>query len=285
MSSISLSSYPTDSLKRLKQQINDELRSRSGECPGARRIARIHSLEPTFFENELTEAKSTREFNQEYQLSLPKINGFDPESLEPYLLSLINQDWKDLYPRDSDNGEYYVYAHVDPRHKVFLTNEDGGGNYGGRPFYIGKGIGNRAFDLKRNQGHGKILRDIIKNNTFPIGGVVKIIFSALSEQKALELESKLIYFFGVRYNRHKKGWLVNLTEPVIPDFASHMKIIPSYEPKEITHTVDNKKQEKETNNDINLTSKTYTEEEVKDIVNKAIRKRMARIKSPPATPA
>jgi hypothetical protein len=123
---------------------------------------------------------------------------------------------------------WLIYAHIDPRYPkedIFITTEDCGGNYGGRPLYIGKGTGRRAHDLKRNEGHGKIIKEILKSD-FPSISIVKIIFDGLSEQKALEMEAKLIYFFGVRYSKKRPGWLINLSEPPTPKFEGIMRKMP-----------------------------------------------------------
>lgn len=142
-----------------------------------------------------------------------------------YYKALICQDWSDLYPRSSFFGDYYVYAHVDPRKPDFTPGKNFGGCMPGTPFYIGKGIGNRAYDLKRNEGHGRILRDLISHE-YKQEHIVFIMFDGLSENKAYELEAKLIYFFGTIFKKGKDGGcLVNLEIPRIPKYKKSM--IPS----------------------------------------------------------
>ncbi len=228
MKKIDLSSYETDDLKSLQNQIKEELIKRGVQKQKygrsiLRRITIIHGIKPKDYTNDERQVSETRLFNGHFLLDLPTRKN-SPADREPYLLSLLSQNWKDIYPRETETGEYYVYVHVDPRRSVFISSEDAGGNYGGLPFYIGKGIGNRAYDLKRNEGHGKTIREILKDK-FPPESIVRILFSGLSEQKALEIESKLIYFFGVQYSNKIKGCLVNLSEPPIPKFVSKMKII------------------------------------------------------------
>lgn len=139
-----------------------------------------------------------------------------------YYKALICQDWSCTYPRSSSFGDYYVYAHVDPRKPKFEPGKNFGGALPGTPFYIGKGIGSRAYDLKRNEGHGKILRQLLALDYKP-EHIVKIMFDGLSEQKAYELEAKLIYFFGTIFNKTKKhGCLVNLEVPKTPVFVGEM---------------------------------------------------------------
>jgi hypothetical protein len=86
------------------------------------------------------------------------------------------------------SSNYYVYSHI-------LDNED-------KPFYIGKGKGNRAHDIKcrsefwQRKARGGYRVEIIKEN--------------LSESEALELEKELIALYGRRDK--KTGCLVNLTD-------------------------------------------------------------------------
>mgnify|MGYP000373087046 CR=1 FL=1 len=57
--------------------------------------------------------------------------------------------------------------------------------------------------------------------------IVKIVFSGLSERKALEIESKLILFFGSIYERKKGASLYNLDIPSRPKFNGLMAKFPS----------------------------------------------------------
>ena len=41
-------------------------------------------------------------------------------------IHLLNQNWSCTYPRDTDSGEYYVYAHVDPSGKFSVADIIGG---------------------------------------------------------------------------------------------------------------------------------------------------------------
>jgi len=223
MKKIDLSLFPTESLKTLRDEIEVELIKRKNleyKESGGELFNFLKSNVP------IDEMESVFKFNGDSLLRIPNIEQHEPIGLTQYLLSLLVQDWSQLYPRNTDRGEYYVYAHIDPRQKIFIAPQEAGGNYKGRPFYIGKGIDNRAFDLKRNQGHGKIIRELL-NDGYNSSNIVKIIFSELSEQKALEIESKLIYYFGISYSKKRRGWLINLTEPPIPDFIGDMTI-PSF---------------------------------------------------------
>lgn len=84
--------------------------------------------------------------------------------------------------------EYYVYAH-------YVTGES-------LPFYIGKGKGNRAYDLK---GRSKFWNRKAKN-----GFTVKFIRTNLTEETSLLLETKMILFYGRRDSG--TGCLVNHTD-------------------------------------------------------------------------
>lgn len=139
-----------------------------------------------------------------------------------YYKALITQDWSHLYPRKTEFGDYYVYAHIDPTRAHFSPGKGFGGTYGGTPFYIGKGIGDRAYDLKRNQGHGREIKNLLDLN-YTQDRIVKIVFDGLSENRAYELEAKLIYFFGTVYQKNRsKSTLLNLDIPKIPEYRMEM---------------------------------------------------------------
>lgn len=131
-----------------------------------------------------------------------------------FLDELVSQDWSHLFSGD-DEQRYYVYAHITPHKRPVKHDGEFSMHLPGIPFYIGKGTGNRAFDLKRNQGHGVELEQLLSRG-HSAKDIVVIIRDGLSEAKALELESKLIYFFGTKFERHRRGILVNLDIPVTP---------------------------------------------------------------------
>jgi len=220
MNKFQLEALHTKDLTALKNQISAVLNSRKKEEKYRRKLklAREHEGFTLETDEEIMKQNSSGLF------SIPKYYASKHTAKEIYLPSLINQNWSGIYKDGGSNDEFYVYAHVDPSSKQFTTRPMCGGNYGGTPFYIGKGSGDRAHDLKRNQGHGKKITELIKK------GVSKdlipyIIFSGLSESKAYELESKLIYFFGTIYNKEssKHGVLLNLDIPKTPNFISEMK--------------------------------------------------------------
>lgn len=139
----------------------------------------------------------------------------------PYLRALINQDWSGSFPSGQDDAmKYYVYAHVNPDSAVFSASPEFGGSWGGTPFYIGKGCGQRAYDLKRNQAHGQHLANVLSAGFEP-SDIVKIVKDGLTESQALQLEAKYIYFFGSAYDKNA-GPLVNLDRTMIPEFKGCM---------------------------------------------------------------
>ena len=122
------------------------------------------------------------------------------------------QDWSDVYPECGGDRKFYVYAHIDPMSKTKLSIGDF--HFSGVPFYIGKGTGSRAWDLKRNEGHGAELRRLKKCGVQP-ESIVYIVKDGLTEREAFCLEAKLIYFFGTRFSNEKNGVLVNLEIPKV----------------------------------------------------------------------
>jgi hypothetical protein len=118
--------------------------------------------------------------------------------------SLYNDQVLDLSP------VYYVYAHCEPN--KIAAGKDGVTSWFATlgidliPFYIGKGKGDRANDLNRNETHRKVRQRL---REFGQDVQVRIIKDGLTELEALCLESKLIDIFGVI---GKGGKLVNVDE-------------------------------------------------------------------------
>ncbi len=101
---------------------------------------------------------------------------------------------------------------------------DIGGKIGGVPFYIGKGCGGRAFDLKRNQAHGQHIKNVIGSG-FAAEDIVVIIKDMMTEAEALELEAKWIYCLGTAYDK-PAGPLVNIDRSIRPEFIGVMTPYP-----------------------------------------------------------
>jgi hypothetical protein len=122
----------------------------------------------------------------------------------------IDDIYKDI--KLDSNQIYYVYAHCEPN-KIAI-GKDGITSWAATlgldliPFYIGKGTGNRAYDLNRNGTHRKVRQ---KFQNFKKDIEVRIIEDNVSELEALCLESKLLDIFGLN---GKGGRLVNLDEGI-----------------------------------------------------------------------
>ena len=220
MDKFQLQHIPTDHLIELREDIKKELKKRRVSSAIENRKTFISSLKPRH-ENRDAINKEIFDFNSNNLLALRH-----PENPADYntkfLPCLLAQDWSETFPEVLSDAKFYVYVHVDPRQKVFVADNLSGGNYGGKPFYVGKGTGSRAYDLKRNQGHGTRIRQII-NEGFDAEDIVKIVFDNLTESRAFEIESKLIYFFGTLYEeKRKNGWLLNLEVPKTPVFVGLM---------------------------------------------------------------
>lgn len=220
LSTEQLSLVSTETLRQLRFDIKNELKRRGAN----KRIIFAKNLQPKNFEDFKGFSKNAQNFNSNNLVSLVGL-GNEIHHGQKYLSCLLKQDWSDIYTGGDIENKYYVYAHVDPSDKIFLATQDAGGNYGGTPFYIGKGTGQRAYDLKRNQGHGKKIKSTLEKGFTP-ENIVKIVFENLSECKALEIEAKLIYYFGTVYQHDRKnGVLYNLDIPKTPEFKGVMKKI------------------------------------------------------------
>lgn len=223
MDEFQLACIPTSHLKLLRENIRKELQRRREADKVQRRVNLASSLKVKTHDDLVGANSLIYEHNSSSLRSIPKIDKTSPRDNIRYLPCLIEQDWSHIYNGGSIENKFYVYAHVDPRSYIFVATENAGGNYGGKPFYIGKGTGNRAFDLKRNQGHGATIKEIISDGYSP-ESIVKILFSDLTEAKALEIEAKLIYYFGTMCQSNRaNGWLVNLEISEAPEFISVME--------------------------------------------------------------
>lgn len=212
----------TDDLRLMKTNITNELSIRRQQESKARFHKSKSELTPVAYDDVRAVCNDIFTFNRSKPLHIPSIYTSSPHQTKKYLSDLMNQDWGTLFNCGNDTGEFYVYAHIDPREKAFLTEVCNGGNWMGQPFYIGKGSSNRAWDMKRNQGHGLLIKQIVEDG-YDSNSIVKIVAKGLSESKALELESKLIYFFGLTYDKSRKtGWLLNLDVPKTPKFEGYM---------------------------------------------------------------
>lgn len=128
--------------------------------------------------------------------------------------SILDANIDSCFDETSQSRNYYVYLHCNPleeinvRHdvrEVFLASKF---NVRYRPFYVGKGTGNRYLDFNRNDSHRKIRTSIIRKDKEVASMKIK---ENLSEVEALSLESKLIDILGLKVFS-PGGYLVNLDE-------------------------------------------------------------------------
>lgn len=107
----------------------------------------------------------------------------------------MSEDWSNLFDFEcSEEKVFYVYIHVDPRLKRF---GQAGLNNVGMPFYVGKGVGARAYSRSRSKPHRALIDEIIADG-YDMHDIVYIFKSNIDEKTAFEIEAKLINYFGCR---------------------------------------------------------------------------------------
>jgi len=194
LASLDIKKIPTEVLTLLYKELYRELTDR--------RVCVLVSERKLKYNKD---EKFSRIPGERFEYSKHKLKDFD---------WLMKQDWSHLFS-GSEEEKFYVYAHVRPRKNAVLHDGEFKLEIHGIPFYIGKGCGSRAYDLKRNQGHGVELSQLLSSGKRS-DEIVVILKDGLNEASALELESKLIYFFGTKFESGRKGILVNLDIPARP---------------------------------------------------------------------
>ncbi|WP_410500150.1 GIY-YIG nuclease family protein [Chitinibacter sp. S2-10] len=104
---------------------------------------------------------------------------------------------------------FYVYALKDPRSKP------------AKPFYIGKGTGNRAWEHQINiddSEKGNVIKGILESNQKVIHTIIS---DNLTEQQALKIEAELISAFGIR---SQGGMLTNKVKPNPDNISRQIKL-------------------------------------------------------------
>jgi hypothetical protein len=151
------------------------------------------------------------------------------------LIDFLSEDWKYLLPPPDSldqDGSYYVYYHTDPRMpNMRMKKDDVHVDFEGRPFYIGKGKGNRYTSKRRGRDHLSVIKNLTEIHGISEDRIFHIFKDGLSEIEALELEAKLITFFGCQsevsrnkahFHGIKGGLLVNSDPAVRPACVSKM---------------------------------------------------------------
>jgi len=109
----------------------------------------------------------------------------------------------------AQQNPFYVYALKDPRQKP------------AKPFYIGKGTGNRAWEHQNqvdDSEKGKVIQQIQEAGMSVLHTVLA---DNLTEEQALKLEAELISAFGVR---RFGGMLTNRVKPNPNSIKKRIKI-------------------------------------------------------------
>jgi hypothetical protein len=127
--------------------------------------------------------------------------GFYPlknKGIRNCIIDFLMEDWRFLFPNaDNKNKDYYVYCHTDPTEPGLhiIKNNIEFFMYG-KPFYIGKGKGDRYKSMHgRCTAHQNKVKDLILHGV-ESEKIFNVIQDGLTELEALELESKLITYFG-----------------------------------------------------------------------------------------
>lgn len=240
LADLNLSKLPTDVLLAMKSAIIEELQQRKKRYFVESRLEQYQHYLATEHDPILVERTDQTQTCK--AIPLEARTTYQGYALR-YLPNLLRQDWYHLFPNADDTDRlYYVYAHVDPR-KGRMTLGPLGVKLPGTPFYIGKGSGKRAYDLKRNDGHRKILT-AIRTAGFPEQLIVNILTKPITELQALTLEAKLIYFFGSMYEHSDRpGCLINLADhirPIFNGFLPDRAHLPDHDNLRMTYAVSKK---------------------------------------------
>jgi nicotinic acid phosphoribosyltransferase len=104
---------------------------------------------------------------------------------------------------------FYVYALKDPRQKP------------AKPFYIGKGTGNRAWEHQKEVSDSEKSSVIQEIHESGLKVLHTVISDNLTEEQALKIEAELISAFGIR---SQGGILTNRVRPNPENVSKYLKI-------------------------------------------------------------
>ncbi|QGT52238.1 homing endonuclease [Vibrio phage MZH0603] len=169
---------------------------------------------------------------QEYKTPLFDRGKVKRMSNHSVLIDFLEEDWSYLFDGAYDEAEdYYVYYHTDCRKpNMRFRKGDKSVTFTGRPFYIGKGKGQRYKSKNRSRSHLSIINNITSTG-MDDDSIYHIYQSGLNEKQALELEAKLITFFGcsselcrnrAHFHGMKGGLLINNDPAKRPDDVTRM---------------------------------------------------------------
>lgn len=165
---------------------------------------------------------------QEHTFARGKLNRNKNQS---FLFDMLDDDWGHLFTEKYDEErKYYVYYHAYPNvEKTIFSNGEEKITFVGKPFYVGKGCGNRYKSRARSRSHLSVIKRIELD--YGAEGIFHIFKDGLTEKEALELEAKLITFFGCEAEISKKsvhihgfqgGWLLNSDPAVRPEYMNKL---------------------------------------------------------------
>jgi len=150
------------------------------------------------------------------------------------LINFLQEDWSSLFDSGNMDSErkYYVYYHTDPSKPNMRFSRDGESVvFTGRPFYVGKGCGNRYKSKLRNRSHLSVITRLKEEERVSEDEIFHIFKDGLTELEAFELEAKLVTFFGCRsevkrnkthFHGMKGGLLINTDPCRRPDCVENM---------------------------------------------------------------
>ena len=201
-----LSSLPDEELVSIYAEAAKSLKDRGLLATTKRELRRI------------TSSKKPQVFNTPLEFNRGKVKRMASHSI---LLDFISEDWSSLFDKHGlcESKCFYVYYHTDPTlANMRFRKGDKHVDFVGRPFYVGKGTGDRFRSKKRGRDHLSVIKSLTESRGIAEDRIFHIFRDGLTEIEALELEAKLITFFGCQselsrskahFHGIKGGLLVN----------------------------------------------------------------------------